>query len=1101
MRAFAVAQFSGIPTGSDRTVTVEGLNSANETAYEGSQTGITVSSGPPADVSITAYVADDQIAYDDVAPEITMNGSSSLTLFSVESYSEPGATATDNKDGDISSNIQITGLFDSTVRGFYTLTYAVSDAAGNLATEQTRNITVARDTENPVITLPGSSTVSLSIGETYVESGASVSDNSNDDLNVQISREVNVNSPGVYSVIYSVSDLTNNAATPVARIVTVTDEDAPTITLIGDEVIDMLAGQEFVDPGATANDSVDGDISANIVITGSVNESVAGSYLLSYSVSDNSGNSAIPVNRTVNINDDAPVITLVGSNVINHPAGPSFTDPGASASDDVDGDISANIIVTGTVDENALGTYQLTYSVSDSGSNQATPINRTVNVFDDVFPIITLNGKANMAFIAGDGFSDPGASASDNFDGNLTASLNISGNVDSDTPGIYSLTYDVSDTAGNAASSVLGTVSVILDNDRDGTPDFSDSDDDNDGVADFNDASPFNENNAFRPAWSDVSNVEFADHPDDGQIVLRAKLVYAIDLDDDGDIDLISASDYEDRIVWFENDGFQKFTYHSLNYFIGDPAFIMSIDIDGDGHKDILATDEGESSVVLFENDGEENFTRQFVSTSSPTWYLHSLDVDKDNDLDLIVGSEGNVSWLENDGSQSFTEHIVTTNEGNDFNWVNAEDIDDDGDIDLVSASYFDETVAWYENDGAQNFTQRIVSSEPTRVKFAFVKDIDSDGEFDLISTNGNTVNWYENDGSGNFTTSTLLLGFSHDSVYAEDVDQDGDIDVVSSDFHDGRVDWHENDGSQVFTRHAVDQSSPFINAAAGYSTGAFSTYGGSSIFVIDIDVDGDFDFVSASANEAKVAWYENDGEMNFFKRVIDTAAENARLVIAEDLDMDGDMDLVASYDNTAFAGSDNAVVFYENDGNQAFTKSEIATSAWGARDLSADDLDGDGDKDIILAKSNSLGNGWYENQGGLNFRYRSVKQSATANSVDTSDIDGDGDGDLDLLFVADNDISWHEQQTQLTLTEGFTQISTESATDSDGQTLFYSITGGADASLFSINSNSAELGFISAPLVALPLDSNGDGIYEVIVRVSDGDLSRSRSLHIEVVE
>ncbi len=76
-----------------------------------------------------------------------------------------------------------------------------------------------------------------------------------------------------------------------------------------------------------------------------------------------------------------PVITLSGADtieiVLNDAAG--FTDPGATATDDKDGDITAQIITTGTVDVTKIGSYELTYSVSDNAGNQAS-VKRIVNV-------------------------------------------------------------------------------------------------------------------------------------------------------------------------------------------------------------------------------------------------------------------------------------------------------------------------------------------------------------------------------------------------------------------------------------------------------------------------------------------------------------------------------------------------------------------------------------------------------------------------------------------------------------------------------------------------------------------------------------------------
>ncbi|QHI37365.1 PII-type proteinase [Kordia antarctica] len=168
---------------------------------------------------------------------------------------------------------------------------------------------------------------------------------------------------------------------------------------------------------------------------------------------------------TVNITSGAadttsPVITLTGSATMNLNVGDSFTDPGATATDNVDGNLTSSIAVTGSVNTNAVGTYTLNYNVSDAAGNAAIQVSRTVNVSDGTAPVITLTGSATMNLTVGDSFTDPGATATDNVDGNLTSSIVVTGSVNTNTAGTYILNYNVSDAAGNAATQVSRTVIV-----------------------------------------------------------------------------------------------------------------------------------------------------------------------------------------------------------------------------------------------------------------------------------------------------------------------------------------------------------------------------------------------------------------------------------------------------------------------------------------------------------------------------------------------------------------------------------------------------------------------------------------------------------------
>ncbi len=79
------------------------------------------------------------------------------------------------------------------------------------------------------------------------------------------------------------------------------DAVAPVITLNGTASVDVPSGTAYTDPGATAVDNIDGDISSSIVVSNPVNTAVVGSYTVTYNVQDLAGNPAVQVTRTVNV--------------------------------------------------------------------------------------------------------------------------------------------------------------------------------------------------------------------------------------------------------------------------------------------------------------------------------------------------------------------------------------------------------------------------------------------------------------------------------------------------------------------------------------------------------------------------------------------------------------------------------------------------------------------------------------------------------------------------------------------------------------------------------------------------------------------------------
>ena len=235
------------------------------------------------------------------------------------------------------------------------------------------------------------------------------------------------------------------------------DTTPPVIQLHGDRIMKIVVGSSFVDPGAEAQDDVDGNLSSQIRIRGTVDSDKVGRYRLIYKVRDRAGNRA-RAKRIVKVlpppDTTAPVIQLIGEEKMTLYVGDPFVDPGAEAYDDRDGNLTSRIHRFGKVDTQKPGHYRVTYAVRDRAKNRST-IRRYVEVIvrpDTTPPQLTLLGDAEMKIEAGESFVDPGATAVDDVDGNLTGEIRVEGSVDTATPGSYLLTYRVEDRAGNSAS-------------------------------------------------------------------------------------------------------------------------------------------------------------------------------------------------------------------------------------------------------------------------------------------------------------------------------------------------------------------------------------------------------------------------------------------------------------------------------------------------------------------------------------------------------------------------------------------------------------------------------------------------------------------------
>ncbi|MBT8276804.1 MAG: T9SS type A sorting domain-containing protein [Bacteroidia bacterium] len=324
------------------------------------------------------------------------------------------------------------------------------------------------------------------------------------------------------------------------------------------------------------------------------------------------------------------------------------------------------------------------------------------------------------------------------------------------------------------------------------------------------------------------------------------------------------------------------------------PRVVKAADIDGDSDLDVIAGTSGNWSIVWYENmDGQGNYgPKNGINTTigADSHSLHIADLDGDNDMDILVANNINhiLFWFENtDGLGNFGPEQYISTEAASPSSVYASDLDNDGDMDVLSASTSDNKIAWYENDGLGSFgPQQIITTNALGANSVYTADMDGDGDMDVLSasTSDNKIAWYENDGIGSFGPQQIisLEAEQPGSVYACDIDRDGDVDVLSASWADNKIAWYENGGLGSFGPQQI------------ISTNA---EGAGSVYADDLDDDGDMDVLSVSYSDKKIAWYENDGLGSFGpQQIISIDDEVPTSVYADDLDGDGDMDVLSAW-------------------------------------------------------------------------------------------------------------------------------------------------------------------------------------------------------------
>ena len=219
---------------------------------------------------------------------------------------------------------------------------------------------------SPIITLNGEEEMLVECGSEFVDPGvkATAKDEDISDL-VMTTGNVDTSKLGTYHVEYQLKYKKRKVSKE--RIVKVIDHAAPVIALNGDATVIVGSFEEYQEAGATAQDGCDGDVSKDIKIT----KEKVNDYTMQvhYEVTDSHGNTGSMDRQIILKDTSAPEITLNGESSVTVKELEKYEDAGATATDDRDGDITANLVKSGYVDVYRPGTYTVTYTATDSSGN------------------------------------------------------------------------------------------------------------------------------------------------------------------------------------------------------------------------------------------------------------------------------------------------------------------------------------------------------------------------------------------------------------------------------------------------------------------------------------------------------------------------------------------------------------------------------------------------------------------------------------------------------------------------------------------------------------------------------------------------------------
>lgn len=284
--------------------------------------------------------------------------------------------------------------------------------------------------------------------------------------------------------------------------------------------------------------------------------------------------------------------------------------------------------------------------------------------------------------------------------------------------------------------------------------------------------------------------------------------IQAVDLDDNGLLDVLVCDDRGNFVSWIKQDPAGIFTEIILADELIAPSHVQVFDFDMDGDKDLLVGVLGQlfpnndkiGSVVILENTGNFTFKKRIVAENiARVSDVRAGDLDNDGDNDLAVAQfgydDGETRWIENLGNWQFDNHILQYLSGP----INVEltDIDSDNDLDIISlVSQEWEEIYCFINNGEGNFQPKLLygsSNQDYGSSGIALCDLDKDGDQDILYSNGDAfdyippqgrpwhgLQWMENKGNIEFEFHRLTNFTGATNVRPADVDNDGDIDLFA---------------------------------------------------------------------------------------------------------------------------------------------------------------------------------------------------------------------------------------------------------------------------------------------------------------------------------
>jgi hypothetical protein len=329
----------------------------------------------------------------------------------------------------------------------------------------------------------------------------------------------------------------------------------------------------------------------------------------------------------------------------------------------------------------------------------------------------------------------------------------------------------------------------------------------------------------------------------------------ASDMDGDGDLDLLAVASEAGEIAWFERSGsagLVSWTEHGVATGFEGAASAFPVDMDGDGDQDVLGAAYEADEIAWWENLDHQATVWVKHPVAGSFWGARQAvagDFDGDGDNDIVGIAQyvdGVTLWEQpRPGGNAWIRSLIDTDFGA-ASCVAIEDLDGDGDPDVVaSAEHSTHEITWWENGQTEpRWTRHLIQDEAKYARSVCTGDVDGDGDIDVAGRTTKGVHvWLNLNGAGTLWSVVKITAvLTGQRVLFADVDQDGDLDVLYA--MSSRIDWYENTTGSGTAWVAHTPLNDFLDA--------------SSAVAMELDDDGFLEIVGSSTFDDQICWVDH---------------------------------------------------------------------------------------------------------------------------------------------------------------------------------------------------------------------------------------------------